>query len=132
MLVVLLAVYFPGTNTNRFRPPVCISAIELRQVRDELQIGPGYGLQLRRVEFDLGMGVLDMLVAATLGFEFRKRQSCLAAVPNLPPVPSHLLVLQPVVARKIKYTISVDCNITPFLLEALLDQIQVQIENISR
>lgn len=131
-LSMKLLTKFTRSDTKLARPDVLVDTIQLFEVFSELDVSLGYGVEVLDREAYVSIWIQDLLVISPLGLELGQGERCLASISDLSTVPSGPDVGFKVVQCKLDDLIPLDLDIRLVVVEAVLDELQVQFENRAR
>src|ERR1700744_2170943 len=115
LLLAHPAVLCSGAKLSMLCPSLLTFTIYISQIFEEIQIGIRYSLQIINCKIDFCVGVHNFFHSIARSTEFGQSQRCLASVSDLPSVPSHFRMSQPVCFGEFNYFwINVDVSLSLF------------------
>lgn len=129
VLVTSSTPWLAGSESQFLCPGFFSNAEQFLEVSREFEIGLGDYVEARDFKVDLGIRRQYLSVTSSLSIEFGERERCLARIPDLSAVPSCVWVLLIIAHSSQDYVCAVDLDFSLVFVKALLNEIEVQLEN---
>lgn len=109
---------------------ILVCFVQLVQVPHKFPIGAGYCFEMTDGQPDLSVRIEDLFVISASSVELSQGKSCLAGVSNLPAVPSHLLMLGPVLLSIFQNLTLINVKQPLFPLKSLPNEPDIELEDL--
>lgn len=122
---------FTCSKTKLHRSGILIDTVQLLKVLGKLEVRLRYSLEVIHRKAYVSVWIQDSFMISPLCPELGQGKCCLACVSNLSAVPPGLLVGSEIVQCIIKDLIPCNIDVSLVIIEAIFDELQVQLEHCS-